>query len=135
MAKGKRQRVRAHRSDLVLDVGSGGHPHPRADVLVEYFISDNRHRNERGLVRDRPLVCADICSLPFSDDTFGYVVCNQVVEHIPDAPGALRELSRVGHRGFVAMPTEFLEFISPHNEHLWVFARNGETLLLIHQEG
>ena len=40
-------------------------------------------------------VKADICSLPFEDDTFDIILCNHVLEHIPDDHQAMGELYRV----------------------------------------
>jgi SAM-dependent methyltransferase len=41
----------------------------------------------------------DLDALPFEDGAFDLVVCTEVLEHIPDAPRTLRELTRVssGH--------------------------------------
>jgi SAM-dependent methyltransferase len=38
---------------------------------------------------------ADICDLPFSENTFDVVFCNHVLEHIEDDKKAMRELYRV----------------------------------------
>ena len=40
-------------------------------------------------------VKADICNLPFGDASFDVVLCNHVLEHIPDDTRALQELFRV----------------------------------------
>ena len=40
-------------------------------------------------------VHADICALPFQDEFFDYILCNHVLEHIPDDRKAMRELYRV----------------------------------------
>ena len=40
-------------------------------------------------------VRADICDLPFEDDTFDVILCNHVLEHIRDDTKAIRELYRV----------------------------------------
>jgi len=40
-------------------------------------------------------VKADICSLPFSDQDFDIILCNHVLEHIPDDFTAMKELFRV----------------------------------------
>lgn len=124
-------RVRAKRQDFVLDVGSGGRPHSTADILVERFLEDiQNHRSRNSLVRDRPLVCADIQALPFRDKAFDYVICNHVVEHVDDAGQAVRELGRVGARGFLNVPSELWEFICPSPAHQWVCALKDSTLLL-----
>jgi SAM-dependent methyltransferase len=40
-------------------------------------------------------VKADLCALPFADDSFDVILCNHVLEHIPDDQKALSELYRV----------------------------------------
>ncbi len=40
-------------------------------------------------------VKADICNLPFEDNTFDVIFCNHVLEHIPDDTKAMQELYRV----------------------------------------
>ena len=40
-------------------------------------------------------VKADICNLPFDDDSYDVIFCNHVLEHIPDDTKAMRELYRV----------------------------------------
>lgn len=40
-------------------------------------------------------VKADICDLPFEDNSFDVILCNHVLEHIPDDGKALTELYRV----------------------------------------
>jgi len=38
---------------------------------------------------------ADICDLPFKDNSFDFIICNHVLEHIPDDIKAMQELYRV----------------------------------------
>lgn len=40
-------------------------------------------------------VKADICSLPFEDGQFDVILCNHVLEHIPDDTTAMKELYRI----------------------------------------
>ena len=40
-------------------------------------------------------VKADICNLPFKDNSFDVILCNHVLEHIPDDTKAMQELYRV----------------------------------------
>lgn len=40
-------------------------------------------------------VKADICNLPFADNSYDVILCNHVLEHIPDDTKALQELYRV----------------------------------------
>jgi ubiquinone/menaquinone biosynthesis C-methylase UbiE len=38
---------------------------------------------------------ADICDLPFEDNQYDVILCNHVLEHIPDDTKAMQELYRV----------------------------------------
>lgn len=40
-------------------------------------------------------VKADICNLPFKDNAFDVILCNHVLEHIPDDTKAMQELYRI----------------------------------------
>ena len=40
-------------------------------------------------------VKADICDLPFADNAFDVILCNHVLEHIPDDTKAMQELYRI----------------------------------------
>ncbi len=40
-------------------------------------------------------VKADICDLPFEDSSYDVILCNHVLEHIPDDTKAMKELYRV----------------------------------------
>ncbi|MEC4050388.1 methyltransferase domain-containing protein [Flavobacterium sp. SUN046] len=54
-------------------------------------------------------VKADICNLPFEDNTYDIIFCNHVLEHIPDDTKAMQELYRVlkpGGMGIFQIPQE-----------------------------
>ncbi|WP_274704456.1 class I SAM-dependent methyltransferase [Salinimicrobium profundisediminis] len=40
-------------------------------------------------------VKADICDLPFEDNSFDFILCNHVLEHIPDDTKAMQEIYRI----------------------------------------
>lgn len=40
-------------------------------------------------------VKADICNLPFKDNEFDFIICNHVLEHIPNDTKAMQEIYRV----------------------------------------
>lgn len=46
---------------------------------------------------------ADICDLPFTDASFDWVLCNHVLEHIPNDTKAMQELFRVLKPGGTAL--------------------------------
>lgn len=52
---------------------------------------------------------ADICNLPFEDNTYDIIFCNHVLEHIPDDTKAMHELYRVlkpGGMGIFQIPQD-----------------------------
>ncbi|MGY0393234.1 class I SAM-dependent methyltransferase [Bizionia sp. KMM 8389] len=54
-------------------------------------------------------VKADICNLPFEDNSYDVILCNHVLEHIPDDTKAMQELYRVmkpGGYGIFQIPQE-----------------------------
>ena len=48
-------------------------------------------------------VKADICDLPFEDNQYDVILCNHVLEHIPDDTQAMKELYRVLKPGGMAI--------------------------------
>ena len=55
-------------------------------------------------------VKADICNLPFKNDEFDFILCNHVLEHIPDDTTAMKELFRVmkpGGTGIFQIPQDY----------------------------
>ena len=54
-------------------------------------------------------VKADICNLPFKENEFDVILCNHVLEHIPDDTKAMQELYRVlkvGGMGIFQIPQD-----------------------------
>ena len=54
-------------------------------------------------------VKADICNLPFEDNQYDVILCNHVLEHIPDDTKAMQELYRVlkpGGMGIFQIPQD-----------------------------
>jgi len=54
-------------------------------------------------------VKADICNLPFEDNSYDVILCNHVLEHIPDDTKAMQELYRVlkpGGMGIFQIPQD-----------------------------
>ncbi|XRG98466.1 methyltransferase domain-containing protein [Salinimicrobium sp. TIG7-5_MAKvit] len=48
-------------------------------------------------------VKADICDLPFEDNSFDFILCNHVLEHIPDDTKAMQEIYRILSPGGTAI--------------------------------
>lgn len=117
---------------LVLEVGSGENPHPRANILVDRFLEDN---TERGgdLARDtRPLIVADAHHLPFRDGVFAYIICSHILEHMDDPPQFVRELQRTGKSGYIGSPSELAERLFHWSFHRWYVNLLPDGTLTMH---
>lgn len=101
---------------LVLEVGSGGNPYFRANVLLDAFET-TRQRHWVPLVADRPTVLGKVERLPFRDKAFDFVIASHVLEHSTDPVAFLSELQRVAHAGYIEVPDAFMERINPYLDH------------------
>jgi len=106
-------RLNLQEGDRVLDLGCGEGRHMHA----VYFAKDTVHavgvdlllddvKKARQSFVDFPdldpasprsfgFSVATALTLPFADDTFDKVICSEVLEHIPDYVGAVKEITRV----------------------------------------
>lgn len=110
----------------VLEIGSGHDPHPRADVLCDLYL-DDRERAGR-LKRDRPFVQASGEVLPFTDDSFDYVVAIHVAEHAGDIARFLDELQRVAAAGYLETPSMIGERLFGWRKHRWMLWKHDGLL-------
>jgi SAM-dependent methyltransferase len=124
--------VKINQDDLVLEVGSGDKPYPRADVLLDKSLIDSSERESRkSLVIDRPMVVGDAEALPFADRAFDYIIASHVLEHARDPAKFLDELARVGKRGYIETPLPLRERVFDWSFHRWYVDQEGQELLLI----
>ena len=96
----------------ILDIGCGSGRHTAAAyeldrtfaVGADLNYTDVAQAGERLRFHDRlgahgggswALSTADICNLPFKTASFDLVICSEVLEHIPDYEGALKEIQRI----------------------------------------
>lgn len=122
---------------LVIDVGSGHNPHPRANILVDRYLSDEHGlagRSGRSLTlpQSQALVIADIGALPFVDKAADFIICSHVLEHISAIDGACSELNRVGRRGYIETPSKFAEILRHPPYHLWFVSSDQKSLKFEH---
>lgn len=122
------------RNDLVLDVGSGGGPNPRANVLCDRFVSDGVERGGSPLVSDRPFVVGDVERLPFVDKAFDFVICSHVLEHVRNPGAAIAELQRVGRRGYIETPSAEWEKLTGFPFHRWMVSYSDRRLVFEHKQ-
>lgn len=89
----------------VLDAGSGEgfvshHLFGQRPEVRTVGVDLDAEALERGRVLHPEITfqSASVVDLPFEDDTFDLVLCNEVLEHLPEPDVALQELQRVSRR-------------------------------------
>lgn len=117
------------REALVLEVGSGGNPYHRANVLLDAY-EDTAERYWEPLVADRPLVLGRVENLPFKDQAFDFVIASHVLEHSAHPERFLAELQRVAKAGYIEVPDALFERLNPYRYHrLEITERNGTLII------
>ncbi len=127
-----RQHLNIKKTDYVLEVGGGHNPHPRSNMVVDKYTDSNYHRSGDIVVRkNQKFMQADGENLPFADNEFDYVICNQVLEHVEDPIKFLAEQSRVAKRGFIETPSLIGEYLFPKESHKWVLLELKNQLVMV----
>ncbi len=117
------------KSALVLEVGSGGNPYFRSNVLLDAY-ENTRERHWVPLVSDRPTVFGFVENLPFPDKSFDFVIASHVLEHSTDPERFLGELQRVAKAGYIEVPDAFMERINPYRDHrLEITVKNSRLVI------
>jgi len=110
--------------DKVLEIGPGGSPYFRSDVFLEKNFNEEEMKRQRGntkaLQTDKKVVYYKGGVFPFNDKEFDYIVCSHVVEHVPadELPFFLKEIQRVGKKGYIEFPTLYYDYMYNIEEHL-----------------
>jgi SAM-dependent methyltransferase len=112
----------------ILDAGCGTGLNLRHLPVGSTGIDINPRNIEllRARLPGHPVVEGDIEAMPFGDDSFGTVLCTEVLEHVPDPAAAIREFRRVLRPGGVLIGSvparsmiwklRFLSSTCPHSE-------------------
>lgn len=127
-----RSDLRIRRSDRVIEIGGGDNPHPRSNVVVDKYPDSNDHRcGDLKVLKHQQFLSADGGDLPFKDNEFDYAICCQVLEHVEDPHGFLKEQFRVAKRGFLETPSLLGEYLSPKDSHKWILHEHKGVLYLV----
>jgi len=117
------------KTDLVLEVGSGGSPYFRANILCDAYLNTG----ERGfvpLVSDRPTVLAFVENLPFKDSSFDFLIASHVLEHSMDPDKFLSEIQRVAKAGYIEVPDAFMERLTNYKAHRLEISEENNCLMI-----
>jgi SAM-dependent methyltransferase len=94
----------------LLNLGSGFRSSPPG------FLSVDREAYPGVAIR------GDLTSMPVLDESVDGILCEMVLEHVPDSEGALREFRRIlrpGGRVYLAVPFLWPYHASPHDYRRW----------------
>ena len=112
-------------TDLVLEIGPGTCPYWRSDVLADKFQdSGSVDRSQFGggpqVTDGKPIFFLDGPYLPFKDQQFDYLICSQVLEHVPaeDISILVKEFSRVAKRIYIEIPRPAFDIVYDFSVHL-----------------
>jgi SAM-dependent methyltransferase len=126
-------KISYHSDWLVLDIGSGHNPHPRANVLTDRFLEDDLERSGQqiALPEGVPFIIADASALPFKDKAFDFIICSHVAEHIDpsNVDNFCSELNRVGKAGYIETPSKIAEYLRHSQVHRWIISNRGGQLV------
>ena len=117
------------KSALVLEVGSGGSPYFRSNVLIDAY-EETRERHWAPFIVDRPAIIGTGENLPFKDKVFDFVIASHVLEHSADPKKFIMELQRVGKAGYIETPDAFMERINPYWDHRSEITLRNNKLLI-----
>ncbi len=113
----------------MLEVGSGGSPYFRANVLIDAY-EQTRERHWVPFVKDRPSLLGIGEALPFKDKAFDFVIASHVLEHSADPGKFIQELQRVAKGGYIETPDAFMERINPYWDHRSEVTVRNDRLLV-----
>ena len=98
----------------VLDIGCGRYPWEEAQTLCDIVDHRELHCNKR-------FVQCEASVTPFMDGEFDFVVASHITEHVASVDKFLKEITRIGKRGYIEVPTPLFDNLTHGNrtEHLW----------------
>jgi SAM-dependent methyltransferase len=137
-------------SDVVLDLGGWWKPFARANYVVDYLPFHTRAQGGRiGRGSERfshsTWIQQDICAkqLPFKDKEIDFVYCGQTLEDVRDPLYVCKEIIRVGKRGYIEVPSPWIECqfnvdegeLAAHypgyEKHRWIVMIEGQKITFV----
>jgi hypothetical protein len=117
---------------LVMDIGSGHNPHPRAEVLVDRELGASQHRGgvAATIPEGKTVVIADASvGLPFKDKSVDFLIASHIAEHVESPVIFIQELTRISHRGYIETPGLLSDALLNEQFHPWRVYRSGKKLV------
>jgi len=142
------------RDAVVVDVGGGAAPFPRADYVIDAMPyeklgagSDGNIHQKLGLAprysKER-WIQTDLCdrrSWPIADKSFDFAICSHLLEDIRDPIWVCSELRRIAKAGYIESPSRVVEqskgVENPRHagyyHHRWLITRSQKGLEFRHK--
>ncbi len=121
----------------IADFGCGHFPNRYANVLVDSLRTDDIQRGGLEVtVHDKRRIFHDIdlnrFPYPFEDQSFDYLICSHVLEHLNDPVQTCREFSRIAKAGYVEVPFAGVDSFIRNNDaiHIWLCGKAEDTGVL-----
>ena len=98
----------------ILDIGCGYGANKYATTISDILDLSQHYKNKSFIkINDK--------KLPFKDKEFDFVIASHVAEHVEDVSYFLNELSRIGKKGYIEVPTRLEDNLVFENKkaHLW----------------
>lgn len=112
-------------SDEVLEIGPGAYPYWRSDCLADIFDESSevdlaQFGGAKLNTKGKPLFKIINGKLPFKDNSFDYIICSHVFEHVlvNELPVLADEIMRVSKRAYIEFPRPLYDYIYNFNVHL-----------------
>jgi hypothetical protein len=139
---------------LVVDVGGGAAPFPRADHVIDALPFEAAGAGSDGNIHARLSVQPrysratwtriDLCCRtpwPFPDKHFDFAICSHLLEDIRDPIWVCSELRRIAHAGYIEVPSRIVEQSlgvenprqAGYYHHRWLITREGQDLFFRHK--
>ena len=119
---------------LVLEVGSGGNPYMRSDILLDAY-EETQERHWVPLTSDRPTFIGKAEKMPFQNNAFDFVIASHVLEHSTDPDLFLNELQRVSKAGYIEVPIAIFERLNPYKDHRLEIYLDNNLLVIRKKKG
>lgn len=119
-------------NDKVLEIGPGGNPFYRSNVLLEKIFEEKEWFAQSGNVepnsKGKKTVFYTGNIFPFKDKEFDYVICSHVLEHVSDIEQFTSELKRVAKAGYIEYPTVYYDYIYNFEVHTTLLLEKNGTI-------
>ena len=126
------------KNDLVLEVGPGAYPFWRSDCLADKYDNESdvdlsQFGGDFQKTKGKPLFRMENNELPFKDNSFDFIICSHVFEHVPveDLPQLTNEIMRVAKKAYIEFPRPFYDYVYNFDVHLnFMDIVNGEIICI-----